>query len=444
LVIYYRISLIVFPISFTGNDDTLEQQEHARQAAAGASINLDGSHDKAEGTSSDSTDDAHNKSFGDKFKHFMKVMNPVSPTARGDMSILKHSLYVDSHSKQDIHDAARYPEINKVAEVRTGGGLCPEEAEWLKARKVHIRDYFAKYIGVDPSEVHPDDIPVVGFGGSGGGMRAMIGFLGYSAGMKQTGLWDVLAYTAGVSGACWSLAAYYTFAHGNMEEVIEHCKRRLNPHHPLSEDAIRALLLAPGGVDMAFGPLVQKQKSGLHVVPMDLYSVFVSGHIFRHDVDQRPYDVHGAWHGGYKREWFKWSNAQKYLADGKEPLPILTAIRHERPWKDWADKEHAFKDEDYSRQEHSAAKDAWFQWFEMTPFEVGCDELEAYVPIWGFGRPFDEGKSTMQLPEHSLALLLGLCTSAPAGPMTSYIATLKRNLPTGSVHLILERGMSAD
>ena len=137
------------------------------------------------------------------------------------------------------------------------------------------------------------------------------------------------------------------------------------------------------------------------------------------------------------REWFKWSNAQKYLADGKEPLPILTAIRHERPWNDWADKEHAFKTEDYSREEHSAAKDAWFQWFEMTPFEVGCDELEAYVPIWGFGRPFEEGKSTMQLPEHSLALLLGLCTSAPAGPMTSYIATLKRNLPTGSVYPVI-------
>ena len=65
----------------------------------------------------------------------------------------------------------------------------------------------------------------------------------------------------------------------------------------------------------------------------------------------------------------------------------------------------------------------------MTPFEIGCDELQAWVPTWGFGRPFDLEKSTMQLPEQSLALLLGLCTSAPAGPLTSYLATIDRKLP---------------
>jgi phospholipase A2 len=39
----------------------------------------------------------------------------------------------------------------------------------------------------------------------------------------------------------------------------------------------------------------------------------------------------------------------------------------------------------------------------------------------------------MQLHEQSLALLLGLCTSAPAGPLTSYIATISRNIPTGFI-----------
>jgi phospholipase A2 len=39
----------------------------------------------------------------------------------------------------------------------------------------------------------------------------------------------------------------------------------------------------------------------------------------------------------------------------------------------------------------------------------------------------------MQLPEQSLALLLGLCVSAPAGPLTSYIATIQRNLPQGFI-----------
>jgi len=69
----------------------------------------------------------------------------------------------------------------------------------------------------------------------------------------------------------------------------------------------------------------------------------------------------------------------------------------------------------------------------MTPFEVGCDELEAWVPTWGFGRPFSEGRSTLQLPEQSLSLLLGLATGAPAGPLSSYISTIQRQLPPGFI-----------
>lgn len=95
------------------------------------------------------------------------------------------------------------------------------------------------------------------------------------------------------------------------------------------------------------------------------------------------------------------------------------------------DKEHPFKEPDHSTGDHAEAAEAWFQWFEFTPYEVGCDEISAWVPTWGFGRPFSEGKSTMQLPEQSLALLLGLATSAPAGPLTSYISTISRNLPSG-------------
>jgi phospholipase A2 len=69
------------------------------------------------------------------------------------------------------------------------------------------------------------------------------------------------------------------------------------------------------------------------------------------------------------------------------------------------------------------------QWFEITAFEIGCDELKAWVPTRDLGRPFELGKSTMQLPEQSLALLLGLCTSVPAGPLTSYLATINRQFP---------------
>lgn len=228
------------------------------------------------------------------------------------------------------------------------------------------------------------------------------------------------------------MAMYYTFGDTSWEKIIEHCKKTLSPNYPLSLEAIRATLDAPGGAYATLGPLVEKHKSGLAVVAMDLYSVFTTGHIFLNEQaalkatrlfhkSQVASKITGQSHG-----WYKWTAAAAWLEGGAQPLPILTAIKHEQSWKDWVDKEHLFSEPDHMADQHKEAQDAWFQWFEMTPFEVGCDELEAWVPTWGFGRPFELGKSTVQLPEQSLGLLLGLCTSAPAGPLTSYLTTINR------------------
>jgi cytosolic phospholipase A2 len=103
------------------------------------------------------------------------------------------------------------------------------------------------------------------------------------------------------------------------------------------------------------------------------------------------------------------------------------------------DEKHPFKESGGTEEEHATASNAWFQWFEMTPYEVGCDEIEAWCPTWGFGRRFEQGKSLQGLPEQSLALLLGLCTSAPAGPLSSYLSTIQRNLPAGFIGNAINR-----
>ena len=80
------------------------------------------------------------------------------------------------------------------------------------------------------------------------------------------------------------------------------------------------------------------------------------------------------------REWFRWSSVAPKISKGEEPMPILTAIRHERPWKAWKDKESPFEKEDHGDKEHRLALDAWWQWMEFTPFEFGCDELKYWIP----------------------------------------------------------------
>ncbi len=376
----------------------------------------------------------------DKLKSFWnKTVVPAFPEAIADVSIIKAALKVESTITKDLRDINRHPEVARSATIRRGFELAPEEMRFRDMRKAKVRDAFCRYLDLDPLEVHVDDVPIVAFGGSGGGYRAMIGLLEYGKEMKRTGLWGLLTYVSGVSGSCWSLAAYYTWASASMDSVIAHCKQRLHPYHPLSPEAIREVLHAPGGPSKTLGPLVQKHRTGLSTVAMDLYSVFTTGHLFLvHDPSLEPPGLHG--NSGLKNEvagqheqWFKWSSANAHLTDGCEPMPILTAIRHERPWKDWADKEHPFDDVDPGGREQEEAQDAWFNWFEFSPFEVGCDELEAWCPTWAFGRPFEKGRDTMQIPEQSLALLLGLCTSAPAGPLTSYLATIKRSLPPGFI-----------
>jgi phospholipase A2 len=375
-----------------------------------------------------------------KLKSFWNnTVVPAFPEAVADVSLIKAVLKVETTITKDLKNVDKHPEVGRVASVRRGFELAPGEVAFREARKVKARDAFCRYLDLDPAEVHVGDVPIVAFGGSGGGYRALIAMAGFAEGMKRSGLWDVLTYVCGVSGSCWALAAYYTWAGASMERVVEHCKKRLSPYHPLSPEAVREVLHAPGGPSKTLGPIAQKRHTGLHTVAMDLYSVFTTGHLFLlHDPSLEPPGGGGGGGGavkkevaGYHDQWYKWTSANVHLDQGQEPLPILTAIRHERPWKDWVDKEHPFKDANPAAEEHRDADDAWFQWFELTPLEVGCDELAAWVPTWAFGRPFEAGRDTMQIPEQSLALLLGLCTSAPAGPLTSYLATIQRSLPPG-------------
>lgn len=134
-----------------------------------------------------------------------------------------------------------------------------------------------------------------------------------------------------------------------------------------------------------------------------------------------------------RREWFQFSKTleREGLNKGAQPLPILTAIRHERPWKDWKSPTEPFESTHNQETEEHKDEQAWWTWFEFSSIEFGSDELEGWITTWSFGRQFEQEESTQRLPERSLSLLLGLATSAPAGPLAAWLATIYRNLPTG-------------
>lgn len=137
---------------------------------------------------------------------------------RGKSHRFSDLLRLHKEVKRDLSDPVLYPELEKDAFLRRNNELSEQEVAFMRARRDHIvaTGALKRFLQLDErEEVHPDDIPVIGLGGSGGGYRACLGFLAYIEEMQQeageggegekTSLWDLVMFVAGVSGSCWSI-----------------------------------------------------------------------------------------------------------------------------------------------------------------------------------------------------------------------------------------------
>ncbi|KAK7028668.1 lysophospholipase [Favolaschia claudopus] len=378
------------------------------------------------------------------------------------------------------------PHTNDTARLRRCNALSAEELGFLDARvrRIAKSGSLAGFLGLEgQEEVDERDVPIIALGGSGGGMRANLGFLATIIALQDLELYPNITYLAGVSGACWGIAALYTLP----PNINPNSKTSSNPNpssaptdsapsvkfqtekkqrtrtrtpretlahfahlagtHPLSAAGVNRVARAEGGVKALVGPLVGKERYGQEVCIIDLYSTMTSAYYWLvggggEDADSsgengdgktKPKEeTKGKDKGKVDPASLIWSRAYTNggLEEGREAWPILTAVRHERPWHDWKSDEEAFEEpERVDGKQQTEDRDAWWQWFEINPVEVGSEELQGWVPTWAFGRQFKAGLSTQFLPEYSLALLLGVATAAPAAPLSAFLGTLWRNLP---------------
>lgn len=108
------------------------------------------------------------------------------------------------------------------------------------------------------------------------------------------------------------------------------------------------------------------------------------------------------------RKTMKLSNQRKYIEDGSLPMPIYCVVRHDI--------------------ESDPDEGDVYQWFEFTPFEMGSEEINgklneavyvayhvclthhillAWIPVWAFGRKFEQGKNIERLPEQTMGIMMG-------------------------------------
>ncbi|QPC76458.1 hypothetical protein HYE68_007210 [Fusarium pseudograminearum] len=318
----------------------------------------------------------------------------------------------------DAHDPLINPEIQYSATVRVSPDICDEEKEYLSRRKRVARVGLAKYLGLKEDEVHPDDVPTIAMCGSGGGLRALIAGSGSILATEEDGLFDCVTYTSGVSGSCWLQALNLTsFNQGSLKKLIEHLKARSSTHIAYPPEAFQALASMPTNKYLLSG-MVEKLKGdpkadfGL----VDVYGVLLAARYLVPKGDL-----------GVNDRDFKLSNQRQYVQYGQLPLPIYTAVRHEIPNLPEASKQGPIEAE-IAKEE--AKKEAWFQWYEITPYEFFCEEFGAGIPTWALGRRFKSGRDIapehgFHLPEIRLPLLMGIFGSAFCATLSHYYREIK-------------------
>jgi phospholipase A2 len=310
---------------------------------------------------------------------------------------------------QEANDPECNPEIIWDCSVRVSDDICDEEKVFLEKRKLHTTKALAHYLDIPEDDVYPDDVPTIAMCGSGGGLRALVAGTASYLSTKNDGLFDCITYTAGVSGSCWLQTLFYsTIGQQDHDTLIRHLKNRLGVHIAYPPAALSLVNSAPTNKFLLSG-LVEKVKG----VPdadfgiVDIYGILLAARLL---VPKGELHV--------DEDDLKLSKQSRYIEHGKNPLPIYTAVRHEIPFSQQDAK-------DLASAAYEARKEAWFQWFEFTPYEFWCEEFGAGIPTWAIGRKFDGGRSLWRenglgLPELRIPLLMAIWGSAFCATLSHY------------------------
>ena len=316
----------------------------------------------------------------------------------------------------EAQDPGVNPEIAMNTTVRISKDLCSDEKAFLRRRKKWTTQALAEYLGVSEKEVDPRDVPTIAMCGSGGGLRALVAGASSWLSAQEAGLLNCITYTAGVSGSCWLQSLYNSSIGGrDFNQIIDHLKKRIGTHIAYPPVFLDLMTRAPTNKYILSGTLEKlkgdpKADFGL----VDVYGILLGTRLMV------PRDELGLHAGDLKL-----SHQRQYLQQGENPLPLYTAVRHEIPIEEV---EAQGKSPEMAKLK--AKQEAWFQWFEFSPYELWCDEFEAGIPSWSIGRHFQDGRSQVRdnnlgLPELRIPFMMGIWGSAFCATLAHYYKEIR-------------------
>lgn len=213
---------------------------------------------------------------------------------------------------------------------------------------------------------------------SGGGLRAMIGGLGFMQALDDLALLDCIYCICALSGSTWGVSSWLE-SRMSVAAYATYLKRQLQKGlltDIVSENMVREL--------------TKKVVSGQSISLDDIWGVLLAQKILVNLDKKHLTDI-------------TISNYRSGLIDGKVPLPIYTCVT---PLV-------------------ASAEGLRYEWVEWTPCAVRSSYLQTAIPLWSLGRHFQHGVSVDHLPVLSLSCAQGIWGSAMSGDIQDLLRDLQ-------------------
>ncbi len=274
--------------------------------------------------------------------------------------------------------------LNSLSYVTSVTALSPEEIAYSAKRVEYAQAAWEKKITNPIGRV-----PKIAVCISGGGLRAMIGGLGFLQAFSQDGLLDLTSYLCGLSGSTWAISGWLQ-SHKALSDYITFLKPGLN-----------AGLLGNVDVDSIIKELFKKFENGQSISLDDIWGSLIAQKVLdypaMHDLTQIRIDTYCP-----------------MPADSSLPLPIYNCVTP-----------------------LDSMTDTCYRWVEWTPFDVRCPFLKTAIPVSYLGSTFNKGSVTLATEPLSLSLCQGIWGSVISADIQDVIGALISNA-SGYEQIILD------
>ncbi|NXE31415.1 PA24E phospholipase, partial [Ptilorrhoa leucosticta] len=252
-------------------------------------------------------------------------------------------------------------------DVRLGFSLCMEEQDFLRKRKKYVAAALKKLLNLkEDLKEHEASQYMVAITTTGGGTRSLTAMYGSLLGLQKLNLLDCISYIGGLSGTTWTMANLYEDANWSqkyLEDAINEARKQVTKS--------KICCFSLDCLKYYYNDLMERTKEGHNTSFIDLWGLVIESML--HD----------------KKDEHRLSDQRQAVDNGQNPLPIYVAINLKS---------------NYSAQ-------AFREWLEFTPYEVGLLKYGASIRAEHFGSQFFMGRMVKNLSETRICYMQGMWSS---------------------------------